>query len=279
MPYVNLSDVQKKFFESSDYLSSLPRLFDDSQIAEINSGFNELSALLMAGESSKEIREWHESSRFLFDLSTIPTILDYVEDLLGPNFYLWASNFFVKEPRTGETVSWHQDAYYWPLTPHNMVTVWLALTDSNTENGAMRVVPGSHRGGLVKHSRNEITDSVLSLELEDSHRWESEAVPIELTAGEISIHHDTIIHGSPANTSDQPRAALTIRYSSTEVKCDLSVNPHFKTYICRGVDTFNHNRSGVIPTAEFARLDLAHISIEEAGSGTEEGYYSDREMG
>ena len=41
-----------------------------------------------------------------------------------------------------KVVGWHQDAYYWPMTPHNSVTVWLAYTDVDEENGAMQIVPG-----------------------------------------------------------------------------------------------------------------------------------------
>ena len=42
--------------------------------------------------------------------------------MLGPDFFLWASNFFIKDPRSTSTVGWHQDSYYWPMAPHNSVT-------------------------------------------------------------------------------------------------------------------------------------------------------------
>src|ERR1017187_10904936 len=97
------------------------------------------------------MREWHETSRWLFDIVMNPKILDLVEGILGPDFYVWASNFFVKEPDTHDLVGWHQDAYYWPMSPHHSVTVWLAFTDVDEENGAMKIVPGSHLGGVIEH--------------------------------------------------------------------------------------------------------------------------------
>ena len=127
---------------STDFRRSTLRDGSRSFIRDLH----ELLALLRPGESSKEIREWHESSRFLYDICMHPTILDYVEDLLGPDFYLWGSNFFIKEPRSLSTVGWHQDAYYWPLDPHESLTVWLAFDDSTVENGAMTVVPGFSQG-------------------------------------------------------------------------------------------------------------------------------------
>ena len=42
-----------------------------------------------------------------------PTILDPVEDLLGPDILCWGSSFLSKEARDPAFVSWHQDATYW----------------------------------------------------------------------------------------------------------------------------------------------------------------------
>jgi hypothetical protein len=80
---------------------------------------------------------------------------------------------------------------------------------------------------------------VLTLELEDGSDFKADtAVQFRLKAGECSLHDDRAIHGSQANPSDRRRAGLTIRYSGTNVKNDLSVNPNFKIYLCRGVDEF-----------------------------------------
>ncbi|OYV85350.1 MAG: hypothetical protein B7Z63_05630 [Ignavibacteriae bacterium 37-53-5] len=106
---------------------------------------------------------------------------------------------------------------------------------------------------------------MLTLECEDGQFRDDQAVSLNLKAGQISIHDDKIVHGSPANQSDRRRAGLTIRYSSTIVKCDLSVNPYFTTYLCRGIDTYRHNPVGVVPTQMYGRLERKHISVEEAG--------------
>jgi len=105
----------------------------------------------------------------------------------------------------------------------------------------------------------------LTLECEQGQFREDSAVSLNLKAGQISIHDDKLVHGSPANHSNRRRAGLTIRYSSTIVKCDLSINPHFKTYLCRGVDRYKHNPIGAVPTQEYGRLERAHVSVEEAG--------------
>jgi non-haem Fe2+, alpha-ketoglutarate-dependent halogenase len=264
-----LSEVQGNFYKKNGYLVGLPPVFSPPEVRELNDGLEELMKLLRPGEDAKEIQEWHESSRFLYDICMNGKILDYVEDLLGPDFYLWGSNFFIKPPRSNSTVGWHQDTYYWPLEPKISATVWVAFEDVDEENAAMRVIPGSHTVGLLQHSRSADTDSVLTLECEGGQFREDTAVSLNLKAGEISIHDDKIVHGSLANRSDRRRAGLTIRYSSTVVKCDLSINPHFRTYLCRGVDRYRHNPVGTVPTARFGRLERAHISVEEAGREAE----------
>jgi hypothetical protein len=103
------------------------------------------------------------------------------------------------------------------------------------------------------------------LECERGQFREDVAVPVTLHAGEVSIHEDKLVHGSPGNPSPYRRAGLTVRFSRTNVKCDLSVNPNFKTYLCRGVDEYRYNPEGIIPSPMFGRLDQKHVSVEEAG--------------
>ena len=264
-----LTEQQRKFYDENGYLIGLPPVFDAGEVKDLNGGLSELLKLLRPGEDAKDIREWHESSRFLYDICMNGIILDYVEDILGPDFYLWGSNFFIKPPHSSSTVGWHQDTYYWPLEPKISATVWVAFEDVDEANAAMQVIPGSHRAGLLKHSRSSDTDSVLTLECEQGQFREDSAVSLNLRAGQVSIHNDKLVHGSPANNSSRRRAGLTIRYSTTVVKCDLAVNPHFTTYLCRGTDRYRHNPVGKVPSTRFGRLDRKHVSVEEAGPEAE----------
>ena len=198
-----LTPEQKTHFKQQGYLTGLP-VFDEDQVRDLNEGLAALEKLLKPGESTKEIREWHESSRWLYDICMNEQILDYVEDLLSPNFFLWASNYLIKEPHSPETVAWHQDGYYWPLHPVKSLTVWIACTDSDLGNGAMQVIPGSHTAGLMKHNRlaEDRTDSVLFLECEKGQFREDSVAALTIQVGQISIHDDKIVHGSPGKLSD-----------------------------------------------------------------------------
>ena len=265
MSSYRLTEEQKVFYRDQGYLLDLPPIYSREEMAKMNAELPQLLALLRPGETAKVIREWHETSRFLYDIVMNPKIHDLVEGILGPNFFNWASSFFIKEPFSKSTVGWHQDAYYWPIAPHNTVTVWLAFDDVDAKNGAMKLIPGSQKHGTIKHKKSQKTDSILTLELESATVNEADAIQFHLKAGEVSLHDDRAVHGSPANPSPRRRAGLTLRYSGTNVKNDLSINPNFKTYLCRGVDEFRLNPVGPIPTQRFARPNFKAVSLEEAG--------------
>ena len=78
-------------------------------------------------------------------------ILDVVEDIIGKNILVGGTTLFIKEPDHKGYVSWHQDAKYIGFEPHNWVTAWLAITDSNEENGCMRMWPGTHKEKIRAH--------------------------------------------------------------------------------------------------------------------------------
>ncbi len=255
MAKVALTEQQVKDYDEKGYITGLP-VFDTTEVIQLNEGYLELTKLLNPGEKHDVINGWHNTSRWLYDVCIDERILDYVESLLGPDFYLWGTHYFSKGPKTNDNVAWHQDAYYWPLSPHRTVTVWLAFVDSSEENGAMQVIPGTHKAGMIKHRNSTDSSNVLNLELEEGTFSDKDAVTLSLKSGEISIHDDAIVHGSKANRSDQWRIGLTMRFSTPEVKCDLSVWPHFSCHMVRGVDNYGHNLKESMPVKRFARYDL-----------------------
>ena len=80
-----------------------------------------------------------------------PTLLDAIEDLLGPDILLWDGAYVIKEPRNTKYISWHQDLTYWGLDGEELVTAWVALSPSTPESGCMKMLPGSHLDGKNPH--------------------------------------------------------------------------------------------------------------------------------
>ena len=134
----NLSKKEMLQYKKDGYITGLP-VFSDNSRQDLDNFFVTLSSRLNTKIDLNQTAQWQKASKKFYDLCITPTILDYVENLIGPNFFLWGGQFFLKEPKDGSVVPWHQDAQYWPLSPAKAVTVWLALYDTNENNGAMKV--------------------------------------------------------------------------------------------------------------------------------------------
>ncbi|MEL5959585.1 phytanoyl-CoA dioxygenase family protein [Streptomyces sp. CLV115] len=146
-------------------------------------------------------------------------LVDIGERFLGPSLACFTAHYICKPPYDGQPVLWHQDGAYWKLAPMQALTVWLAIDESSTENGCLRMIPGSHK--LPLYPPNPRTDKPNMLfseaDTELVTRWAAEQgiVEIELNPGDVSIHHPHLLHCSEANTSPKRRCGLDIGYIST----------------------------------------------------------------
>jgi non-heme Fe2+,alpha-ketoglutarate-dependent halogenase len=194
---------------------------------------------------------------WLNDLVRHPRILDAVEDAIGPNILCWGSSFFIKEPRNPGFVSWHQDSTYWGLDPADVVTAWVAFTDSTPANGAMRVIPRSHLLDQIPHHDTFRLENLLSRGQEVMVEVdERQAAMLPLAAGEMSLHHVRLIHGSDPNPSDQRRIGFAIRYIPTRVRQVAGSHDH--ATLVRGVDTYGHFEPEERPEADMSERAVAY---------------------
>ena len=256
-----LTQKEKEQYINEGYVTGLP-VFSEDAVNDLHNWYDELSSKLPPNIDINKTNMWHKASKKFHDLCRTTAILDYVEDLLGPNFVQWGGQFFSKEPKDGSVVPWHQDAQYWPLNPSNAVTVWLAVFDTDEENGAMKVVSGSHKMGRFVHKKNTAKNLVLDQEVSFDQLDEKKIVSLNLKAGQISLHNDALLHGSEANNSDRRRCGVTMRFSPTNVKGDLKIWPFFETQLARGVDEFNLNPTAQIPRGEATPQKMFSFSHE-----------------
>jgi non-haem Fe2+, alpha-ketoglutarate-dependent halogenase len=176
-------------------------------------------------------------------------ILDAVEDILGPNLLAWSSSFFIKEARDPSYVSWHQDSTYWGLSHPDVVTAWIALSVSIVENGAMRVIPGSHLKDQLPHRDTYAENNLLTRGQEVMVEVnEADAVDVELQPGQFSLHHVRLVHGSDPNPADYRRIGYAIRYIPTYVR--QTEGPRDCATLVRGVDTYRYFDPEPVPKAD-----------------------------
>ena len=145
---------------------------------------------------------------WVYELSTFPLLLDIVSELIGPDVLLTNSIFRIKEPLSSTHYGWHQDAARIQVNPA-FVIVYISISDATTENGCLRVIPGSNQRiepfHLVSYAERQVARV--------SHVDESNAVDMVLRQGQVGIFDCNTIHGSSSNNSLKRRFALVNDYT------------------------------------------------------------------
>jgi non-haem Fe2+, alpha-ketoglutarate-dependent halogenase len=200
-------------------------------------------------------------------------ILDAVEDAIGPDILCWTTNFFIKEANSPGFVSWHQDSTYWGLDPDEVITAWVAFTDVTRENGYMQVIPGSHKIDQLPHVDTFHKDNLLSRGQEIAVEVDkSKAVGLAMSAGEMSLHHIKLVHGSDANRTANRRIGLAIRYIPTHVR---QTKVRDSAMLVRGIDKFHNFDDEPRPKADLdegalaAHADAVARQVKALYQGTE----------
>src|ERR1019366_428818 len=249
-------------YRDTGYLAPI-RMLSTSEAARIRANLEafEANAEPLAGKLRQKS---HLLFTWLNDLIRHERILDAVEDIIGPDILCWGTSFFIKEPHNPAYVSWHQDSTYWGLEPADIVTAWIALSDSTTENGAMRVMPGSHTMAQVPHRDTFRPENLLSrgqeimVEVDDA-----QADTLVLKAGEMSLHHVRLIHGSEPNPSDERRIGFAIRYLPTYVR--QVAGSHDWATLVRGVDRYGNFELEQRPDADMSESAQAYHAAVVGG--------------
>jgi hypothetical protein len=198
------------------------RVLTVDQAASYRVHCDALEARLGGQPRTVEVRQMHLHFGWAYRLATAPRVLDAVEDLLGPNLLVWATELFAKHPQDAAvSIGWHRDGPYMGLAPGLTVTAWIALSPSRPENGCMRVVREDERQS--KSSRAPAASDVID--------------DVILDAGEMSLHDVFVLHGSGANTSREKRVGFAVRFT-TPAGRPASARP--PAILVRGRDEWGH---------------------------------------
>ena len=234
-----LSSNQLKQYKDEGFVSPI-NVFSKEKAKEIRDEI-ELIEKEIPEELEKSGRyNAHLISPLLDEVTHDPKILDAVQSLIGEDILVCGTTLFIKNPNEKGFVSYHQDAKYIGLEPHNWVTAWVAITDSNAHNGCMRMWSGSHKDNLKEHDQKFNQGNLLTRGQTVQNVPKEKITPLVLTAGQMSLHHPTVVHGSDLNKSDDRRIGFVIQsYIGSNVKQVLGKN---SVQIARGKDDFNFHQ-------------------------------------
>jgi ectoine hydroxylase len=243
---MRLEETERAILSRDGYLLR-SAVFQAHELESLRAAAEEVVASVVerarAGEGSREFRlpgdhrfqfarqsliqwEWREGSqevRLLEPVTHLDPRLDALwpdarlaepmKDLLGvAEVCAFTSKLNLKRPREGSEYPWHQDYPYWfvrtPEHAHEIASAMIFLDDASLENGALRVLPGSHRNGPAPRDRKEPSQSLADPACID----ESKSVAVEAPAGSVFFFPALLLHRSSPNTSERQRRALLLSY-------------------------------------------------------------------
>lgn len=179
------------------------------------------NALDLNDQSGKKTRLslWFKPGNDVFGyLSRSEKMANSVAELLAGDTPVchYHTKLMQKEPKVGGAWEWHQDYGYWYknqfMFPDQLISVMVALTPANKENGCLQVIRGSHKLGRVNHgfAGEQIgADSVMV----DNALKTMELVYCEIEAGDAIFFHSNLMHRSEANLAEYPRWSIISCYS------------------------------------------------------------------
>jgi ectoine hydroxylase-related dioxygenase (phytanoyl-CoA dioxygenase family) len=245
-----LTDEQIRDYQRDGYVA-VPRLIDAAQVEALRRAtdtFVERSRAVATSDAVFDLDPRHTAAapalrriknpadhdalyRWVAFDSPIP---DIVTQLLGPSIRFHHSKLNLKSSRIGAAVEVHQDAAFYPHSNDDVLAVGLLLDDATAANGAMAVLPGSHRGPIFTHEDGQgrfvgcmRDDDVAALD-------RGGAVLLELPAGSIHIHHYRLIHWSAPNASPAERRLLINAYTAADAVSfmpDTTGSPLFRALV------------------------------------------------
>lgn len=226
------ADQQRALYEEHGYLV-YPEMLDVADVGRLRAALDEIL------EEARGLTETNEEFgvtrgvdggyhvRRVFDpvarheafmeLAFNSRIVDAVENLIGPDIQLHHSKLNLKPPSSPDArFEWHQDYPFFPHTNYDLIAVLVHIDEATTENGALRVVPGSHKGGPRDHVFSQ--DGAFSSRLEDQSvvTDETKIVSLPCPSGGVEMHHCNMLHSSTANLGSNPRSAIVLQYRAAD---------------------------------------------------------------
>jgi non-haem Fe2+, alpha-ketoglutarate-dependent halogenase len=192
------------------------RVLEPEEVRRYSAALADVEAAL--GGRVKRLDWAHLFFDWAFELTTHPRVIEPIAAILGPDVLVQSSRLLCKHPHDRSFVGWHQDGLYSGLNHGASVTAWIALSAATADNGCLRVIPGSHRLGMLSHVETYAADNLSNHGEEVAVAFDRDAaVDVALGPGEMSLHHVNVIHGSDANRSDTTRIGYSISYVTPAV--------------------------------------------------------------
>ncbi len=192
--------IVRQLLSSADFVLLQRNL--DRYIEDVVPGLGDGDAFYQDPGRPETLKQLHRMDCDDFFRKTMqhPRWTALAEALVGESVVAQPPEWFNKPPSTNHVTPPHQDNYYFCFVPANVVTIWLALDQVDTENGCLRYVDGSHRRGFRPHGNSNILGFSQGI-IDYTHNDFTREIAIQLQPGDAVAHHGMTIHRADANLS------------------------------------------------------------------------------
>lgn len=248
-----LTDAQIEAFHRDGFIAPID-VFTEDEAMRLRTELEAAEARWPEAFQGAARNNAHLNLKCLDEIVHNETLVDAVEDLIGPDILNYGTVLFIKEPNDPGFVSWHQDARYMGLEPHVGITAWVALSHSNETSGCMQMIPGSH-GEIKDHNDTFGEENILTRGQEVQGVDDAKAVSLILQPGQMSIHSARVIHASQPNRSSDRRIGFVIQpYMPPHVKQTIK---RTAAQLIRGADPHGNFDLVGRPSINMATEDIA----------------------
>jgi ectoine hydroxylase-related dioxygenase (phytanoyl-CoA dioxygenase family) len=226
MPNTSLSPQQIASFHKDGYLivknfiskQAVEKLYTTAT-ADHSMETNSINVTDQTGKNSK-LSLWFTPGNDVFGYMTrSEKMVNSVAALLDSDAPVchFHSKLMQKEPKVGGAWEWHQDYGYWYknqfMFPDQLLSVMVALTPANKQNGCLQVIKGSHKLGRINHgfAGEQVGADMVMVE---NALKSMDLVYVEIEPGDALFFHSNILHRSEANLSENARWSIISCYSS-----------------------------------------------------------------
>lgn len=220
-------------FLSTDELHAIRAIFDG--LFDSNVGKDDGKQFDLAGgaqNSALKLRQILEPSDYapeLLDLDVIRRAREITQEYFQSDAMpVMGEHMIFKPAHIGNVTPWHQDqAYHDPTMDERSINFWIALDDTDIENGCMQYAPGSHSNDVLPHHPIGHDPTVHGLEVDNPDVFAKSAVASPLEAGGCVLHLPKTLHYAGPNTTNRQRRAYILIMQSPPVKRLVPVNNYW----------------------------------------------------
>lgn len=138
---------------------------------------------------------------------SVQGILRSEQVFLNPNHH---NCVMTKQPQFSSNTLWHRDTRYWNFSDKYLINAWFALGEEREPNGAMKILPGSHRWEVSDEALDEA--QFLKIDHADNLTRLSTQRLVELNPGDALLFSAHCFHAAGKNTTDEAKFSLVFTY-------------------------------------------------------------------